>query len=1238
MDKSSRTKLLYIIVSLIIAGALIGSAVLLNQSFEEEESAFTEQEQRQFETAEVTHSIPKADSDYYDRNNDGQYEDGIDIPTPDGLSDIEEIYQYGTDVSNPDTDGDGMEDGWEAFFSRDPTSGKWRINPRTGRLAIDPNFKDANEDPDNDGFDVNGDGRYTYEENLTNLKEYCGGVIFEGHNPFDGENDEADLRFIRSHGGFHMAWSLEKTSAPHPLGSDWDPEYNREQYAELYNNKYYNNYNPYKSALVSTDPTDRDTDDDRMYDGWELYYQNLTRHYTHLYGLDFNDTLDPMDPSDAKDDVDIKKTDDTIKGLVPDEEYEPMPDGLTNLEEFENKTNPVLWDSDDDTFYDPGMDEPGKDPIYRMDDRTELTMIGMSCVSNTDWTRTGEYDNVTNPNDPDTDGDYMSDGFEIFFGLCPLNSSDRFLDLDNDGLLNYLEYRFPETGNQWFRTDPNDPDTDGDGIPDGWEAINAQVIQEYWWTYDTAGNEIKIVYEYGRQHHIEKENIKYIKEQDLDRSDGILDRHWYNFSVNPMVADSHLDLDGIWYDDPDIIDDFALQIKTEVDGDNDTIPDFHPSPDNLTNMLEWNGTLNFTGDYYEGLTDPNNPDTDGDGLTDGDELLKPIRGKLIGGKWFDTEIANEYYFTNPTLADSDQDFDPTNLSRSLDDWEEINGITHEGFNFAAGYDHFTGINAISPDTDLDGMSDVDEVFGIDTGEYDPDDITSGFGNVQTNPGNEDTDDDGAKDADEITRIKYYHPYITDPNNPDTDGDQLKDGDELKIDYYPYIDFNTDDNFDANDDGDFLDTDAGDFINKVDRTNPRLYDSDHDTLPDGWEGTRGGTTDLSLIGQWVKDHPAESYAQVLLQFLDTDNSGEIGPEDNYPEFMVFLVNPLNGGDRYEDPDSDGLNNWEEYLNNTDPLSWDTDGDTLPDGWEIKYSKMNLDPTRPDTDANDIYDDEDGDGNSDVLEEIINGLDDDGDGRIDEEYDSNDANEDFDKDGMFYYMYQKVESGWEYKQFYHPFTTYYEYYWGWSNDDDPYHEITTDPNERDSDGDMLPDGWEIWVSDHPYDEYNKSIYDDNDGLAKGWEDLFNGSMGLFPLDYVPYFLTQDATYQATYRGTLDSTKTKTDSKSSKKNDGEEDYDKDGFNNSMEYKYHTDPTYSQSNPNTIGIPIHGRSARSVDDVLAEESSEFLIADINELPEIHFEYTLSQDSDSSDIDNKITEIKEAPIFNVQKQKKMRD
>jgi hypothetical protein len=59
----------------------------------------------------------------------------------------------------------------------------------------------------------------------------------------------------------------------------------------------------------------------------------------------------------------------------------------------------------------------------------------------------------------DQDGDGMLNGFEIAFGLDPLDPSDGSEDLDGDGLTNLDE--------QGFETDPTLADTDGDTFSDG---------------------------------------------------------------------------------------------------------------------------------------------------------------------------------------------------------------------------------------------------------------------------------------------------------------------------------------------------------------------------------------------------------------------------------------------------------------------------------------------------------------------------------------------------------------------------------------------------------------------------------------------------------------------------------------------------------------------------------------------------------------------------------------------------
>lgn len=72
-----------------------------------------------------------------------------------------------------------------------------------------------------------------------------------------------------------------------------------------------------------------------------------------------------------------------------------------------------------------------------------------------------EIDTVTVEYLPDSDNDGMPDGYEEETAGLTNGTDDAAGDLDNDGLSNIREYL--------GRTDPNDDDSDGDTLLDGWE-------------------------------------------------------------------------------------------------------------------------------------------------------------------------------------------------------------------------------------------------------------------------------------------------------------------------------------------------------------------------------------------------------------------------------------------------------------------------------------------------------------------------------------------------------------------------------------------------------------------------------------------------------------------------------------------------------------------------------------------------------------------------------------------------
>jgi hypothetical protein len=130
-------------------------------------------------------------------------------------------------------------------------------------------------------------------------------------------------------------------------------------------------------------------------------------------------------------------------------------DGLSNDQEGQLGTNPDDPDTDDDGLPDGWEVDHGFDPTPGHNDAA-------GDADGDGLTNFEEYQHATDPRNPDSDGDGLTDEWEVTFGFDPLDSTGNngaSGDPDGDGLNNGQE--------QQIGSDPNNPDTDGDTIPDG---------------------------------------------------------------------------------------------------------------------------------------------------------------------------------------------------------------------------------------------------------------------------------------------------------------------------------------------------------------------------------------------------------------------------------------------------------------------------------------------------------------------------------------------------------------------------------------------------------------------------------------------------------------------------------------------------------------------------------------------------------------------------------------------------
>ncbi len=411
-----------------------------------------------------------------------------------------------------------------------------------------------------------------------------------------------------------------------------------------------------------TDPLDPDTDGDGLSDGVE------TRGDGPLEELDPTDPLDPDTDDGGVDDGTEVLTNGTDPNDGDDDiadDADTDGDGLSDDEETDLGTDPDDPDTDGDGLSD--GEELGPDGVY--DEGTDTDPLDAD--TDDDGISDGDEENGTGPNDRagptdpldgDSDDDGLSDGQEVgvdspISGGTSDGTGVRFEGTD-DASDNWRPDTDPES-----TTDPTDPDTDGDGLTDGEEDGNADgaVTNTIGGTRTDGSGETDP------------------NDADTD-GDGLSDGDEQN-------GDG--DLDGIGTTDPldTDTDDGGVHDGTEVLEDG---TDPNDGEDDLSTDTDGDG---LTDDEEIDLgTDPDDPDTDGDGLTDGEE---------VG----DNHTYDEGEETDPLDPDTDGD--------GLSDGEETRGD--------GPLEELGPTDPLDPDTDDGGVDDGTEVLEDGTDPNDPED-------------------------------------------------------------------------------------------------------------------------------------------------------------------------------------------------------------------------------------------------------------------------------------------------------------------------------------------------------------------------------------------------------------------------------------------------------------------------------------------------------------------------------------